>query len=116
MRFAQTFERWFREILPHAEILVSTRQPGMLDEWLERSCDGFGLVCVSAAGGNEPWPLFEAGSLTLIGRSRVASVALGAGIGSGPLSELTPYLAEHDSLLALFRVINEASPRALGAR
>lgn len=119
-KIAEVLKSWLEQCIQSIEAFYSTEDIEKGETWnakltSELSDTNFGIVCLTKDNINAPWIHFEAGALSKMLDSRVATLAIDVKFADikGPLSIFQATKLEKDDMYKLLKDINSAQEKSL---
>lgn len=119
-KIAELLKNWLEQCIQSVEAFYSTEDIEKGDSWnakvtSELRDTNFGIVCLTKENINAPWIHFEAGALSKMLDSRVATLAINIPFADikGPLSTFQATKIEKDDMYKLLKSINNTQDKAL---
>ncbi len=119
-KIAELLKNWLEQCIQSIEAFYSSEDIEKGDLWnakvtSELRDTNFGIVCLTKDNINAPWIHFEAGALSKMLDSRVATLAINIPFSDikGPLSTFQATKIEKDDMYKLLKAINNAQDKPL---
>lgn len=119
-KIAELLKNWLEQCIQSIEAFYSSEDIEKGDLWnakvtSELRDTNFGIVCLTKDNINAPWIHFEAGALSKMLDSRVATLAINIPFSDikGPLSTFQATKIEKDDMHKLLKAINNAQDKPL---
>ena len=119
-KIAELLKNWLEQCIQSIEAFYSSEDIEKGDLWnakvtSELRDTNFGIVCLTKDNINAPWIHFEAGALSKMLDSRVATLAINIPFSDikGPLSTFQATKIEKDDMYKLLKAINTAQDKPL---
>lgn len=119
-RYAAFLKNWLEQCIQSVEVFFSAEDIEKGETWHTKLSNelrdtDFGIVCLTSENVNAPWIHFEAGALSKMLDSRVATLAINVNFSDikGPLSTFQATKLEKDDVFQLLQSINSSQDKAL---
>jgi len=114
-KIAEELKRWLQHCIQSLEVFYSAEDIEKGDTWSskiseELSDTNFGIVCLTQENVNAPWIHFEAGAISKMLDSKVATLTIDVNFSEvkGPLTKFQVTKFEKDDMLKLLQSINSS--------
>lgn len=119
-KFAKNLKTWIEQCIQSVEVFYSKDDIEKGEHWnarltTELSSSNFGVVCITAENVNAPWIHFEAGALSKLLDSKVATILINTNVSDikGPLSTFQATKLEEGEMFKLLQSINNEQEKPL---
>lgn len=119
-KYASFLKNWLEQCIQSVEVFFSAEDIEKGETWHTKLSNelrdtNFGIVCLTSENVNAPWIHFEAGALSKMLDSRVATLAINVNFSDikGPLSTFQATKLEKDDIFQLLQSINNSQEKAL---
>ena len=119
-KYAAFLKNWLEQCIQSVEVFFSAEDIEKGETWHTKLSNelrdtNFGIVCLTSENVNAPWIHFEAGALSKMLDSRVATLAINVNFSDikGPLSTFQATKLEKDDIFQLLQSINNSQEKAL---
>ena len=119
-KYASFLKNWLEQCIQSVEVFFSAEDIEKGETWHTKLSNelrdtNFGIVCLTSDNVNAPWIHFEAGALSKMLDSRVATFAINVNFSDikGPLSTFQATKLEKDDIFQLLQSINNSQEKAL---
>ena len=119
-KYASFLKNWLEQCIQSVEVFFSAEDIEKGETWHTKISNelrdtNFGIVCLTSENVNAPWIHFEAGALSKMLDSRVATLAINVNFSDikGPLSTFQATKLEKDDIFQLLQSINNSQEKAL---
>ena len=119
-KYASFLKIWLEQCIQSVEVFFSAEDIEKGETWHTKLSNelrdtNFGIVCLTSENVNAPWIHFEAGALSKMLDSRVATLAINVNFSDikGPLSTFQATKLEKDDIFKLLQSINNSQEKAL---
>ena len=119
-KYAAFLKNWLEQCIQSVEVFFSAEDIEKGETWHTKLSNelrdtNFGIVCLTSENVNAPWIHFEAGALSKMLDSRVATLAINVNFSDikGPLSTFQATKLEKDDIFKLMQSINKSQDKAL---
>ena len=119
-KYAAFLKNWLEQCIQSVEVFFSAEDIEKGETWHTKLSNelrdtNFGIVCLTLENVNAPWIHFEAGALSKMLDSRVATLAINVNFSDikGPLSTFQATKLEKDDIFKLLQAINNSQDKAL---
>ena len=119
-KYASFLKNWLEQCIQSVEVFFSAEDIEKGETWHTKLSNelrdtNFGIVCLTSENVNAPWIHFEAGALSKMLDSRVATIAINVNFSDikGPLSTFQATKLEKDDIFQLLTSINKSQEKAL---
>lgn len=119
-KYASFLKNWLEQCIQSVEVFFSAEDIEKGETWHTKLSNelrdtNFGIVCLTSENVNAPWIHFEAGALSKMLDSRVATLAINVNFSDikGPLSTFQATKLEKDDIFKLLQSINNSQDKAL---
>ena len=119
-KYAAFLKNWLEQCIQSVEVFFSAEDIEKGETWHTKLSNelrdtNFGIVCLTSENVNAPWIHFEAGALSKMLDSRVATLAINVNFSDikGPLSTFQATKLEKNDIFQLLQSINNSQEKAL---
>lgn len=119
-KYAAFLKSWLEQCIQSVEVFFSAEDIEKGETWHTKLSNelrdtNYGIVCLTSENVNAPWIHFEAGALSKMLDSRVATLAINVNFSDikGPLSTFQATKLEKEDIFKLLESINNSQERAL---
>ena len=119
-KYASFLKIWLEQCIQSVEVFFSAEDIEKGETWHTKLSNelrdtNFGIVCLTSENVNAQWIHFEAGALSKMLDSRVATLAINVNFSDikGPLSTFQATKLEKDDIFKLLQSINNSQEKAL---
>ena len=119
-KYASFLKNWLEQCIQSVEVFFSAEDIEKGETWHTKLSNelrdtNFGIVCLTSENVNAPWIHFEAGALSKMLDSRVATLAINVNFSDikGPLSTFQATKLEKNDIFQLLQSINNSQEKAL---